>query len=228
MSRDADGELADLSLAAARRRLVACALGRLGVPADPPPPVQGVRVAGPGAAEVTGYGALVHRIGEDAARYALLRTRRTRPVTVDLGIWSRRDERNPAWRVQWIGPRTADVLSTAAAYGLRPDEAPGGRTETADAACERLRAVLDAVPDVRDAAARHAEPHRLAEHLERAVVPAHDAVVDLVRRDVSAMRDDRTRNGAAAYRASLFLLARCVADVADMLAVSGLRLPDRL
>jgi hypothetical protein len=212
----------DLSLAAARRRVVAAALGRLGVPAEPPPPVQGVRVTGPGAAGITGYGALVHQVGEDAARYALVRTRRTRPVTVDLGIWSRRNEGNPAWRVQWIGPRTADVLATAAAYGLRPGDGAD------DPACERLRAVLDAVPDVRDAAARYAEPHRLAEHLEHELVPAHDAVVDLVRRAVSAMRDDRTGTGATAYRASLFLLARCVADVADTLAVSGLRLPDRL
>lgn len=218
----------DLSLAAARRRVVAVALGRLGVAGEPAPPVQGVRITGDGAAAITDYGALVRRVGEDAARYALVRTRRSRPVLVDLDIWSRRDERNPAWRVQWIGPRTADVLATAAAYGLHPGEGPGGRTGADDQACERLGAVLDAVPDVRAAAARYAEPHRLADHLERAVVPAHDAVVDLVRREVSAMRDDRTGNSETAYRASLFLLARCVADVADVLAVSGLRLPDRL
>lgn len=216
-----DGGWAGLPLAAARRRLVVDALRRLGVPVVPPP-VQGVRLVGPDAAEVSTYGGLVHRVGEDAARYALLRTRRNRPVTIDLGIWSRRDERNPAWRVQWIGPRTADVLATAAAYGLHPGD------HGYDLVCERLRTVLDAVPDVRDAAARRAEPHRLAEHLEHEIVPAHDAVVDLVRRDVSAMRDDRTGSGATAYRASLFLLARCVAVVADMLAVSGLRLPDRL
>lgn len=218
----------DLSLAAARRSLVHEALRRLDAPSEPPPPVQGVRVTGPDAAAVTTYGALAHRVGEDAARYALLRTRRSRPATVDLGIWSRRDERNPAWRVQWLGPRTSDVLATAQAYGLRPGDRPGDRGSTDDPACERLLAVLDAVPDVRAAAARHAEPHRLADHLECEIVPAHDAVVDLVRRDVSGMRDDRTGTDATAYRASLFLLARCVADVADMLAVSGLRLPDRL
>src|SRR4051812_31626047 len=170
----------DLSLAATRRRVVTAALGRLGVAVDRPPPVQGVRIAGPGAGEITDYGALVDRVGEDAARYALLRTRRTRPVLIDLGIWSRRDERNPAWRVQWIGPRTGDVLAPAAAYGLCPDDGQAdcldGRSGADDQACERLRAVLDAVPDVRDAAARYAEPHRLAEHLEREVVPAHDAV----------------------------------------------------
>lgn len=238
----------DLSLAAARRQIVADALRRLGAPAGPPPHVQGVRVIGPDAVAVTTYGALVHEVGDDAARYALMRTRRNRPATVDLAIWSRRDERNPAWRVQWTGPRTADVLATAAAYGLRPD----GRETRDGPALRRLRDALDAVPDVRAAAARYAEPHRLAEHLEREIVPAHDAVVDLVRREVSALagrdagcggssggggagnggmftvRDDRTGSGATAYRASLFLLARCVADVADMLAVSGLRLPDRL
>ncbi|MBO0830268.1 MAG: hypothetical protein J2P24_21040 [Streptosporangiales bacterium] len=203
---------------------MADAVRRLGAAGEPPPPVQGVRVAGPGACAVTTYGALVHRVGDDAARHALLRTRRNRPVTVDLGIWSRRDERNPAWRVQWIGPRTADVLATAAAHGLRPGE----RRSCDDPAIERLRDALDAVADVRAAAANYAEPHRLAEHLEREIVPSHDAVVDLVRRQVSDMRDDRTGSGPTAYRASLFLLARCVADVADVLAVSGLRLPDRL
>ncbi|MQA81066.1 MAG: hypothetical protein GEV10_21720 [Streptosporangiales bacterium] len=187
-------------------------------PADVP--VQGVRVVGDGAAQVATYGDLVHLVGADAAAYALVRTRRSRPVGVDLDIWSGRDERNPLWRVAFVAYWSGELVRVD---GHPPDPAAG----IDDAEAVRLTAALDGLRDARDAAGSRGEPHRLADHLEHDVVPAHQAFTGLVHRYVSRLRDDPAGPDVAAYRSSLSLLTRCVDEVTAALALLGASLPAR-
>jgi arginyl-tRNA synthetase len=112
------------------------------------PGIRSVRVAGPGFlnirldAEVTGalardivlagpeYGPtgdlaakdvpedLVADLGMDAARYALARRTAGSTVPIDIDRWTRADDHNPVYRVQYVAARTAGVARWAAELGL--------------------------------------------------------------------------------------------------------------
>lgn len=223
---------ADASLAEARRVLVVDAVRRLRAasPSGPSPvpdatvAVQGVRVVGRDAAAVTDYGRLVHAIGADAAGYALVRTRRNRPVVVDLDVWARRDEQNPLVRVWAIAVRSRELLRTAAVYGVLPDQAGTLEGETT----VRLAAALDAVVAAGRSAAARGEPHRVADQLEQAVVPVHETVLGQAHGQLSTVRDDPAGRDGAAYRSRLSLLSRCAREVGDALAALGTVVPERL
>ena len=215
------------SLAAARRSLVVGAVDRLRARCPSgdggPVSVQGVQLVGRDAAGVTTFGALAHAVGADAAGYALVRTRRNRPVIVDLDTWARRDDANPLVRVLAVPVRCAELLRTAAAYGVHPE--PAGTLDGGGAV--RLAAALDAVPTVVTVAAR-GEPHRLADHLEQVVAPVHETVHGELHRGLSRVRDDPAGDDGAKYRSHLSVLARCAREVAAAVAVLGPVVPERL
>lgn len=217
------------SLAAARRMIVVEAVDRLRAAfpgyaaADGDLPVQGVRIVGRGGAAVGSFGELAHAIGTDAAAYALVRTRRNRPVVVDLDVWARRDERNPLFLVRAIAARSRELLRTAAAYGVRPE--PAGTLEGEGTV--GLDVALDAVVVAGRLAAAHGEPHRLADRLEQ-VVPVHETVLGQAHSGLSTVRDDPTGGDAAAYRSRLSLLSRCAREVTDAVAALGTVVPERL
>lgn len=218
-----------MSLAVARRRLVVAVAGRLRAaydlgPLRAEPAVQAVTVVGTGAADVHLFGELCHAVGADAARYALVRTRWNRPVRVDLDRWSRRDERNPLWRLWYLGVGSREALDVARAHGIEP--APGGRLE--GRAWQTTTAALDAIDTIGRVAAERGEPHRLADHLEHDVATSHEAVRRWAFEGLSRIRDDPTGRPAAAYRSHLALLARCADAVARAGELFGVPLPRRL
>lgn len=215
----------DVTLAHARRDAVhaavtaLCAQAGARVPALPA--VQGVHLYGTDADVVTRYADLVHRVGEETARYALVRTRANRPVHLDLAQWERRDEVNPLWRVRYARARALLCLRAAAAYG----EYPLGDH---DVVTEReLTDALDAVPKVLTGAAELAEPHRIAEHLERRVAMELAPLASRVATEMSTMRDAGTCERQV-YRSRLALAARSADTIAVALPLLGVAAPERM
>ena len=62
---------------------------------------------------------LVEAIGVDAARYSLIRSRRsTRPIDIDLALWSSASSENPVYYVQYAHARLSALARNAAELGL--------------------------------------------------------------------------------------------------------------
>jgi arginyl-tRNA synthetase len=108
-------------------------------------------------------------IGADAARYALARQANDGHIdTIDPDRWTRANDDNPAYFVQYYAARTASVARNAADLGLRRGEAGEFRPELLGGEREReLLMTIGDFPDVVDAAAERSEPHRVARYLER-------------------------------------------------------------
>lgn len=109
---------------------------------------------------------LAEGIGVDAARYALARRSNDEPA--DLDRWTRANDDNPVYFVQYYAARTASVARNAADLGLGRGEVGEFRPELLGGAREReLLMTLGDFPDVVDTAAERSEPHRVARYLER-------------------------------------------------------------
>jgi arginyl-tRNA synthetase len=109
---------------------------------------------------------LAEVIGVEAARYALARRSNDEPA--DLDRWTRANDDNPVYFVQYYAARTASVARNAADLGLGRGEAGEFRPELLGGAREReLLMTLGDFPDVVDTAAERSEPHRVARYLER-------------------------------------------------------------
>jgi arginyl-tRNA synthetase len=61
---------------------------------------------------------LVAELGVDAARYALARHPAGSMTPIDVDRWTRADDHNPVYRVQYVAARTAGVARWAAELGL--------------------------------------------------------------------------------------------------------------
>ncbi|MGH3095823.1 MAG: DALR anticodon-binding domain-containing protein [Streptosporangiales bacterium] len=212
-------------LAGARRAAVHSAVtalcAHIGTAVPALPAVQGAHVYGLDAEAVTRYADLAHRVGEENARYALVRTRANRLVRLDLDRWARRDETNPLWRVRYVRARALLCLRIAAAYG----EYPVGDHDVV--AGRKLADALDAVPGVLTRAAELAEPHRIAEHLERRVALEFAPIASRLTTEPSTSRDAGTRD-LRAHRSRLALAARCADAVAAALPLLGVTATDRV
>ena len=67
---------------------------------------------------------LVDAIGVDAARYALIRSPRwTRPIDIDLALWSSASSENPVYYVQYAHARLSALARNAAELGIAADTA---------------------------------------------------------------------------------------------------------
>jgi arginyl-tRNA synthetase len=116
---------------------------------------------------------LAEAIGADAARYALAwRSSKSPagPIDIDVDRWTRANDDNPVYFVQYYAARTASVARNAADLGLGRGEAGEFRPELLAGEREReLLMTLGDFPDVVDAAAERSEPHRVTRYLEQLV-----------------------------------------------------------
>jgi arginyl-tRNA synthetase len=116
---------------------------------------------------------LAEVIGVDAARYALARHSADWPAgpigrdnQVDTDRWTRANDDNPVYFVQYYAARTASVARNAADLGLRRGEAGDFRPELLGG--ERERELLRTIGEYPEVAER-SEPHRVTRYLERLV-----------------------------------------------------------
>lgn len=110
---------------------------------------------------------LVDAIGVDAARYTLARYSADSPMTLDIGLVTRRSNENPVFYVQYVAARTAAVSRNAADVGLDRGAPADFRPELLDHPKEAdLLLALAEFPDVVATAAQLRAPHRVARYLE--------------------------------------------------------------
>jgi arginyl-tRNA synthetase len=110
---------------------------------------------------------LVDAIGVDAARYTLARYSADSPMTLDIGLVTRRSNENPVFYVQYVAARTASVSRNAADVGVDRGVPEDFRPELLDHPKEAdLLLALAEFPDVVATAAQLRAPHRVARYLE--------------------------------------------------------------
>lgn len=175
---------------------------------------------------------LFARLGNDAARWALLRAApHDRPRDTGSDALLAQREGNPLFRVRYAYARTralgrnARQLGFTAAYGpsdtyYGPSDACG--RSGACGAGDALGAVLADHPDVLAAAARHREPDRVARQLEavaRAFFDFHDGAPPL------PVGDEKP---SAAHRSRLALAEAAGTVLAGGLSLLGISAPEVL
>ncbi|MFB7912868.1 ArgS-related anticodon-binding protein NrtL [Streptomyces sp. NPDC056061] len=159
---------------------------------------------------------LFERLGNDAARWALLRPApHDRPRETGDGALLVQCESNPLFRVRYAYARTRALSRSAERLGFG-----AGYEERVDAPA--LGALLADHPDVLAAAARHREPDRVARHLEavaRAFFDFHDTVAPL------PVGDEKP---SAAHRSRLALAEAAGTVLAGGLSLLGISAPEVL
>ncbi|MGX1806622.1 arginine--tRNA ligase [Nocardia sp. NPDC055321] len=107
---------------------------------------------------------LVEAIGVDAARYSLVRSSVNSSIDIDLDLWTKADNENPLYYVQYAHARTNNIIGNAAAFDF-DSVAPDFALMTADREGELIR-TLGEYPRVLATAAEVREPHRVVRYLE--------------------------------------------------------------
>ncbi|MGV9415562.1 arginine--tRNA ligase [Nocardia sp. NPDC003693] len=107
---------------------------------------------------------LVEAIGVDAARYSLVRWSVNSSIDIDLDLWTKADNENPLYYVQYAHARTNNIIGNAAAFDF-DSVAPDFALMTADREGELIR-TLGEYPRVLATAAEVREPHRVVRYLE--------------------------------------------------------------
>ncbi|MFI9625503.1 ArgS-related anticodon-binding protein NrtL [Streptomyces sp. NPDC052042] len=172
------------------------------------------------------------RLGNDAARWALLRAApHDRPHDTGNGALLVQRESNPLFRVRYAYARTRALSRNARQLGFTAAhdayESPGGSDRTVsadrvDAAATALAALLADHPEVLAAAARHREPDRVARQLEavaRAFFDFHDGAPPL------PVGDEKP---SAAHRSRLALAEAAGTVLAGGLSLLGISAPEVL
>lgn len=171
-----------LQLIEARQVLVGDALGRIltfagaAVTRGDPSGVPAPGVVNVLSGQLTERGAtmahLVEAIGVDAARYALIRSSYSAPITIDLNIWSKRTDDNPVFCVQYAHARLASLARNAADLGISSSGAQLGLLDGSSEA--RLICMLGEFAHIVVSAGARREPHRVARYLEQLAGTCHN------------------------------------------------------
>lgn len=178
-------------------------------------------------------------IGDDAARYALIRQARNPAAPLEVGRWVRQTEDNPVFLVRFAHARLSAVGRYAVALGYRtatvPDRGPrppvvpavAGSTAASslqEKAMNALQAAVQEYPVVLADVGGRSQPHRLTRYLERLAVASRDYLTAVRVLPINDLADGA--GGAAADRLRLVGQARWV--LADGLRVLGVTAPERL
>lgn len=177
----------------------------------------GTGVANRGAEELIGA------VGDDAGRYALSRVPPGAPLEIDLDLWSRRTDANPAFYVQYTHAHLASVHRHATDMGVDRGPVAGFRPGLLEDQREtRLLGILGEFPRVAAEAADFREPHRIPRYLEGLV-----AAYDRFHRDCRALPqgDEETTELA---RARLWLCEATRIVLRNGLHLLGVRAPERM
>jgi arginyl-tRNA synthetase len=164
---------------------------------------------------------IVDAIGVDAARYALARYSLDSTIDLDLDLWTRRNNDNPVYYVQYAHARISSLLRNAARAGITRGDRYDPALLTHDRENDLLKALAE-FPAVVAAAAGLRQPHRVPrylEHLSGTYHRFHDACRVLP-------RDDSPLDETGRARLWLAEAARIV--LANGLGLLGVTAPDRL
>jgi arginyl-tRNA synthetase len=164
---------------------------------------------------------LVGAIGVDASRYALARYSVDSTIDIDLDLWTRRNNDNPVYYVQYVAARTASVSRNAAEVGL----ARGDDFDPSLLAHEKeldLLKTLGDFPDIVRSAAELREPHRVARYLEE-LAGAYHRFYDACR--ILPRGDEPITD---LMRARLWLNDAARTVIANGLGLLGVSAPERM
>jgi arginyl-tRNA synthetase len=164
---------------------------------------------------------LVDAVGVDAARYALARYSVDSPIDIDLDLWTRRNNDNPVYYVQYVAARTAGVSRQAADVGLVRGDGYDPALLTHPKELDLLKTLGD-FPGIVATAAQLREPHRVARYLEELSGTYHrwyDACRVLPRGDEPL---------TALMRARLWLNDAARTVIAGGLGLLGVSAPERM
>ncbi|WP_431972277.1 arginine--tRNA ligase [Nocardia sp. bgisy134] len=107
---------------------------------------------------------LVEAIGVDAARYSLVRSSVNSSIDIDLDLWTKQNNENPIYYVQYAHARSSRIIDNSAAFDFA-SVAPDFGLMTSDREGELIR-TLGEYPRVVATAAEVREPHRVVRYLE--------------------------------------------------------------
>ena len=173
------------------------------------------------AGTVVSIGDIVGALGVDAARYALARYSLDSPIDLDLDLWTRRNNDNPVYYVQYAHARIVSLLRAAAASGVTR----GGTYDPGLLSHPRENDLLKALaefPAVVASAAELRQPHRVARYLED-LASAYHKFYDACR---VLPRDGQPPDDLGRARLWLADAARIV--LANGLGLLGVTAPDQL
>ncbi len=170
---------------------------------------------------------LVEAVGNDAARYSLVRSSMDSSMELDIDLITRHDPENPVFYVQYAHARIASLLRIAAETGVARgaaddfDPALLGHEREGD-----LLRALGEFPRIVTSATELDAPHRVARYLEELAGVYHrfyDACRILPGADSDPTEEDR-----ALTRARLWLSEATGTVLANGLELLGVSAPERM
>jgi arginyl-tRNA synthetase len=153
---------------------------------------------------------LVAAVGDDAARFAVLRG-----TTPDVALLARRVPENPAFRVQYAHARLVALARGAADLGVAVGPDPGVLSYRCEIELVRCLAEFPAV-------VRTGAPHGLARHLEALA----DAVLEV--NDSCSVLPKGDEEVSDLHRARLAMIVAARRVLANGLGLLGLSAPERI
>ena len=108
---------------------------------------------------------LIEAVGNDAARYSLVRSSMDSDLTLDIDLVTRHDAENPVFYVQYAHARISSVLRNAAELGIARGHSYDASLLTHEREGDLLRA-LGELPRIVRSATELDAPHRVARYLE--------------------------------------------------------------
>ncbi|MBH0777357.1 arginine--tRNA ligase [Nocardia bovistercoris] len=165
---------------------------------------------------------LVEVIGVDAARYSLVRSSVNSTIDIDLDLWTKQNNENPIYYVQYAHARTCRIADNAAAFDFA-SVTPDFGLMSADREGELIR-TLGEYPRVVATAAEMREPHRVVRYLEELAGAYHPFQSDDEMRVLP--RGDEPVTALNAARLELVKATRQV--LANGLGLLGVGAPERM
>jgi len=164
---------------------------------------------------------LVEAVGNDAARYSLVRSSMDSDLTLDIDLVTRHDPENPVFYVQYAHARISSLLRNAADLGVERGDSYDASLLTHEREGDLLRA-LGEFPRIVLSATELDAPHRVARYLEELAGVYH--------RFYDACRVLPGDNGPEPdlTRARLWLCEATRTVLANGLALLGVTAPERM
>ena len=164
---------------------------------------------------------LVGAVGNDAARYSLVRQSMDSDLTLDIDLVTRHDPENPVFYVQYAHARIASLLRNAADLGVSRGETYDAALLTHEREGDLLRALGEFPRIVRSATDMDA-PHRVARYLEELAGVYHRFY------DACRVLPGESGPEPEVTRARLWLCEATRTVLANGLALLGVSAPDRM
>ena len=164
---------------------------------------------------------LVEAVGNDAGRYALVRSPIDSHLDIDLDLLGKRTNENPVFYVQYAHARTRAVARNAEAAGVSMND--GFAPELLDHESESaLLGILQEMPRIVSQSAELREPHRVARYIEE-VAGLYHRWYDSCR--VIPQGDEEITD---VHRTRLWLNEATSQVLRNGLTIAGVSAPDRM